>query len=42
MVLKTPSKFELRRISRAVKAPCLTRLGAPTPEEIGYADDVKF
>ena len=41
MVLKVASKFELRRISRAVNAPTLTRLGAPTPEEMGHADEVR-
>jgi T-complex protein 1 subunit theta len=40
MCVKTPSKFELRRICKAVGATPLVRLGAPTPEELGYADVV--
>jgi len=40
MLLKTPSKFELMRICRATGATPLVRLGAPTPEELGYCDVV--
>jgi len=40
MCVKTPSKFELRRICKAVGATPLVRLGAPTPEELGFADVV--
>lgn len=36
MVLKIQSKFELRRICLALGATALVRLGAPTPEEMGY------
>lgn len=40
MVVKVPSKFELRRVCRTLKAVPLVRLGAPTPEEMGFADEV--
>ncbi len=38
MVFRVMSKFELRRIAKAVAATPLVRLGAPTKEEIGFAD----
>lgn len=38
MVVKVPSKFELRRIAKAVGATPLVRLGRPTAEELGYCD----
>ncbi|CCH60113.1 hypothetical protein TBLA_0C03090 [Henningerozyma blattae CBS 6284] len=41
LVLKVPSKFELRRICRVCGATPLPRLGAPTPEEIGIIETVK-
>ncbi|EDO18485.1 hypothetical protein Kpol_1032p82 [Vanderwaltozyma polyspora DSM 70294] len=41
LVLKVPSKFELRRICRVCGATPLPRLGAPTPEEIGFIETVK-
>lgn len=34
------SKFELRRLAKAVGAIPLARLGAPTPEEMGYCDEI--
>jgi T-complex protein 1 subunit theta len=40
MVLKTTSKFELARICRVTGATPLVRLGAPTKEELGFADVV--
>jgi len=40
MVVRIPSKFELRRVSRAIRATILSKLEAPTPEEIGTSDDV--
>jgi T-complex protein 1 subunit theta len=40
MALKIVSKWELRRICRAIGATATVRLGAPTPEELGYADEV--
>ena len=38
VVVKVLSKFELRRLCRVVGATPLARLGAPTPEEMGYVD----
>lgn len=35
MVVRVPSKFELRRLCKAVNASPLARLGAPTAEEMG-------
>jgi len=40
MVVKVPSKFELRRIAKAVNATPLARLGGPSAEELGYCDIV--
>ena len=40
MVVRVMSKFELRRLCRCLNATALARLGAPTAEEIGVADDV--
>eukprot|EP01116_Phalansterium_solitarium_P018895 TRINITY_DN5141_c0_g1_i1.p1 TRINITY_DN5141_c0_g1~~TRINITY_DN5141_c0_g1_i1.p1 ORF type:complete len:538 (+),score=160.84 TRINITY_DN5141_c0_g1_i1:98-1711(+) len=40
MVIKVLSKFELRRVAKAVGATPVARLGAPTPEELGYCDVV--
>ncbi|KAJ8613399.1 hypothetical protein CTAYLR_002243 [Chrysophaeum taylorii] len=37
MTLRTPSKFETRRVCGATGASGLVRLGAPTPEELGSA-----
>ncbi|THH06176.1 hypothetical protein EW145_g4276, partial [Phellinidium pouzarii] len=37
-VLKVLSKFDLRRLCRVVNATPLARMGAPTPEEVGYID----
>lgn len=38
MVIKVLSKFELKRLCKAVGAQPLTRLAGPTAEEIGNAD----
>lgn len=40
MVIKVPSKFNLRRVCRAVGASPLVRVGAPTPEEIGHCHEI--
>ncbi len=40
MIIKVLSKFELKRLCKAVGATALTRLGAPTLEELGTADEV--
>ncbi len=36
--VKVTSKFQLRRICKAVGATALVRLGAPTAEELGHCD----
>lgn len=38
MVVKVTSKWELRRLCRAVGATTAVRLGPLTPEEMGYVD----
>ncbi|RLN52970.1 hypothetical protein BBJ28_00017454 [Nothophytophthora sp. Chile5] len=40
MAIKITSKWELRRLCRAVNANALVRLGAPTPDEMGFCDSV--
>ncbi len=40
MIIKVLSKFELKRLCKAVGATALTRLGSPTLEELGTADEV--
>ena len=40
MAVKILSKFEVRRVARAVRATVLSKLEAPTPEETGSSDDV--
>lgn len=40
MCVRVLSKFELRRICKCLGATGLVRIGAPTPEEMGYADEV--
>lgn len=42
MTLKIMSKFELRRIAKAIGATLIVKLGAPTPEELGFAHAVEF
>lgn len=39
-VLKLMSKWELRRLAKSVGATPVVKLGTPTPEEMGYADEV--
>ena len=39
-VLKLMSKWELKRIAKSVGAIAVVKLGTPTPEELGYADEV--
>lgn len=38
--LKLMSKWELKRIAKSVGASAVVKLGTPTPEEIGYANEV--
>jgi len=40
LAVKVMSKHELRRVAKSVGALTMTRLGAPTPEEMGAADEV--
>ena len=40
LAVKVLSKFELRRLCRAVNATALVRVGAPTADECGFADVV--
>ena len=42
MTLKIMSKFELKRIARACGATAIVKLGTPSPDELGYADEVHF
>ena len=42
MAIKIMSKWELKRIARAVGATPIIKLETPKPEEIGYADEVHF
>lgn len=41
VLLRIGSKWELRRLCQAVQATALVRLGAPTPDEMGWADCVE-
>lgn len=41
LCVKIGSKWELRRLCAAVNASALVRLGPATPDEMGYADEVK-
>jgi T-complex protein 1 subunit theta len=38
--LKLMSKWELKRIAKSVGATAVVKLGTPTPEELGFADEV--
>jgi T-complex protein 1 subunit theta len=40
MAIKCSSKFQIRRLCKAVGATTMVRLGKPTPEEIGECDSV--
>jgi T-complex protein 1 subunit theta len=40
-VLKLMSKWELRRLAKSVGATPIVKLGTPTPEELGYANEVR-
>lgn len=42
MAVRLNSKFDLRRLSKAVNATVLPRLIAPTVEELGYCDKVSI
>lgn len=40
MILKVTSKFELKRLCKALGATPVARLGSPIPDEIGTCDKV--
>lgn len=40
LTLKIMSKFEIKRIASSVGASAVVKLGCPTPEEIGFANEV--
>lgn len=42
MALKIMSKWELKRIARAVGATPVVNLKTPLPEELGFCDEVSF
>lgn len=42
MAVKIMSKWELKRIARAVGATPVIKIECPKPEEVGYADEVHF
>lgn len=42
LAVKIMSKWELKRIARAVGATPIVKLTTPSPEELGYADEVNF
>ena len=41
LAVKVVSKFELRRLCKAVNATAMVRVAAPVPGELGYADVVE-
>ena len=40
MVVRVPSKFDLQRLARCVNANVLSKLQAPTKDDMGYCDSV--
>ena len=42
MAIKIMSKFELKRIARAVGATPIVKLETPSPDDMGFADEVSF
>jgi T-complex protein 1 subunit theta len=42
LTIKIMSKFELKRVAKSVGAQLLVKLGAPTPDEIGFANSVEL
>lgn len=40
MAVKVPSKFELKRVARALGATVLSKLDPPTAEQVGEANEV--
>jgi T-complex protein 1 subunit theta len=42
LAVKIMSKWELKRIARAVGATPIVKLTTPSPEELGFAHEVSF
>lgn len=40
MIVRINSKFELKRICKAIGATPIPRLDAPTPDEMGTCDEI--
>ena len=40
LTVKLMSKWDLKRIAKSVGAQAIVKLGTPSPEELGYADEV--
>jgi T-complex protein 1 subunit theta len=41
MIVRIMSKFELRRLAASLNATIITRLGPPTPEEMGHCKHIQ-
>ncbi len=41
MVLRIPSKFDMRRFCKATGSTAVVKLAAPSPDELGYAKEIK-
>ncbi|KAJ5071292.1 chaperonin-containing tcp1 subunit 8 (theta) [Anaeramoeba ignava] len=41
MAIKIPSKFDIQRLCKAIKATALVRFDPPTQEELGFCSEVK-
>lgn len=41
LVLRVPSKFDLRRVCRATGAVALVKLATPSPDELGFVKQAR-
>ena len=41
MVVRLTSKWDMRRLAKSIGATVLPRLSPPTPDEMGFCEDVK-
>lgn len=41
MAVRLTSKWDMRRLAKSIGATVMPRLAAPTPDEMGFCDDVK-
>ena len=41
MVVRLTSKWDMRRLAKSIGATVLPRLAPPTPDEMGFCDNVK-